>query len=282
MVAVAEEDARHLTVKSGADGVAEVIFHHAPINLVDRELFRAMRHVVRDLEADDDVRVIVFSSAVTGFFLAHFDVAMIRDFPQRIPRPTTLNTWHVLCEAVRTMPKVTIAMLDGRAGGAGAEFALACDMRFAAAETAVLCQPETGMGLMAVGGGTQHLPRVAGRSRALEILLGADDFDAELAERYGWVNRALPQAELGDFVMRLARRIASFPPEAVAATKRAVLRTAPEVHAGLLQDQIDEAEFRPQPSRLERIERFLALGGQTVEAERHLGALFDPDAAPDA
>jgi enoyl-CoA hydratase/carnithine racemase len=278
---MSDEDARYISTKV-SDGVAEVILHHPPFNLLDRELFRAMRHVVRDLEADDDVRVIVFSSAVTGFFLAHFDVGMIRDFPQRIPRPTTLNTWHVLCEAVRTMPKVTIAMLDGRAGGAGAEFALACDMRFAAEETAVLCQPETGMGLMAVGGGTQHLPRVAGRSRALEILLGADDFDARLAERYNWVNRAMPQRELAEFVAQLARRIASFPPEAVAATKRAVLRTAPEVHAGLLQDQIDEAEFRPQPCRVERIERFLALGGQTLEAERRLGSLFDPDAASDA
>lgn len=273
----AGDDARHVTT-TVVGGVAEVVFHHPPVNLLDRELFRALRHVVRDLEADDDVRVIVFSSAVEGFFLAHFDVEMIRDFPQRIPRPTTLNSWHVLCEAVRTMPKVTIALLDGRAGGAGAEFALACDMRFAAQETTVLCQPETGLGLSALGGGTRHLPRVAGRSRALEILLGAEDFDARLAERYGWVNRALPQAELAGFVARLARRIASFPPEAVAATKQAVLRTEPDVHAGLLQDQIAEAEFRPQPCRTERIERFLARGGQTPEAERRLGALLDPGA----
>jgi enoyl-CoA hydratase/carnithine racemase len=276
-----ESDAEAITVRVG-DGIADVAFHHRPINLVDRPMFRAMRHVVRDLEADDDVRVIVFRSEVDGFFLAHFDVEMIRDFPQRIPRPTTLNTWHILCEAVRTMPKTTIAVIDGRAGGAGAEFALACDMRFAAQETAVFCQPETGMGLMAVGGGTQHLPRVAGRSRALEILLGADDFDATLAERYNWINRAMPRQDLAPFVSRLAGRIASFPPEAVAATKRAVLRTSPEIHAGLLQDQIDEAEFRTQPCRTERITRFLALGGQTISAERHLGALFQPDASGDA
>jgi enoyl-CoA hydratase/carnithine racemase len=257
-------------------GIAEVVIRHPPINLLDRELFRALRHAVRALEADDDVRVVVFDSAVPGFFVAHFDVEMIRDFPTPIPRPTTLNSWHVLCEAVRTMPKVTIAMLDGRAGGAGAEFALACDMRFAATETTVLCQPETGLGLTALGGGTQHLPRAVGRSRALEILLGADDVDAELAERYGWINRALPQHELRGFVERLARRIASFPPEAVAATKEAVLRTEPDVHAGLLQDQIAEAAFRPQACRVERIDRFLRVGGQTPAAERHLGALLAP------
>lgn len=274
---VADEDLRHIALRR-SDGVAEVVFRHEPINLIDRDLFRALRHVVRALEADDEVRVIVFSSAVEGFFLSHFDVAMIRDFPQRIPRPTTLNSWHVLCEAVRTMPKATIALLDGRAGGAGAEFALACDMRFAAVETALLCQPETGLGLAALGGGTQHLPRVAGRSRALEILLGADDFDARLAERYGWVNRALPRAEIAAFVARLSRRIAAFPPEAVAATKQAVLRTEPEVHSGLLQDQIAEAEFRPQPCRTDRIERFLALGGQQPDGERRLASLLDPEA----
>jgi enoyl-CoA hydratase/carnithine racemase len=130
---------------------------------------------------------------------------------------------------------------------------------------------------MAVGGGTQHLPRVAGRSRALEILLGAEDFDAALAERYNWINRAMPQRELAAFVSRLAARIASFPPGAVAATKQAVLRTEPEVPAGLLQDQIAEAEWRSQPCRIERIDRFLELGGQTLPAELSLGALFDPD-----
>ena len=124
--------------------------------------------------------------------------------------------WHKLSE----LPVVTIAKIRGRARGAGSELALACDMRFAARENAVIGQPEIGFGASPGAGGVQHLARLLGRGRAMEVILGADDLDADEAERYGWINRALPDGELDAFVARLARRIASFPAEAVRSTKR--------------------------------------------------------------
>ncbi len=254
-------------------GTVRIEIDHPPINLIDRPLFRELRHVTRELAADDDSIVAVFSSAVSGFFLAHFDVTMMKDFPVGEPPPTELNSWHTMCETLRTMPKVTIAAVEGRAGGGGSEILLACDMRFAARETAVFNQPEVALGLAPLGGATQRLTRLAGRSRALEALLGCEDYDAELAERYNWINRALPGAELRAFVDRLARRIAGSPWNAVVKTKEAVLRAEGDIAESLLEDVVAEAGFRRTPEQFERIERFLAAGGQTEEEEARLGDL---------
>ncbi|MBV8947716.1 MAG: enoyl-CoA hydratase/isomerase family protein [Solirubrobacterales bacterium] len=254
-------------------GVAEVIIDHPPVNLIDRPLFRELRHVVREVAADDQIIVVVLSSAVEGFFLAHFDVTMMKDFPVGEPPPTELNGWHRMCETLRTMPKASIALVEGRAGGGGSEIALACDMRFAALETAVFNQPETALGLAALGGGTQRLTRLAGRARALEALLGCNDFSAELAESYNWVNRALPRAQLRSFVDSLAKRIAGFPPDAIVRTKQAVLRAEGDVTSALLADVVDEASFRNTPNQINRIERFVTAGGQTVAGEARLGRL---------
>jgi enoyl-CoA hydratase/carnithine racemase len=254
-------------------GIVRIEIDHPPLNLIDRPLFRELRHVTRELAADDDAIVAVFSSAVPGFFLAHFDVTMMKDFPVGEPPPTELNSWHAMCESLRTMPKVTIAVVDGRAGGGGSEILLACDMRFAAAETAVFSQPEVALGLAPLGGGTQRLTRLAGRSRALEVLLGCEDFDARLAEQYNWINRALPATELRPFVDRLARRIAGSPWSAVVKTKEAVLRAEGDLAAALLEDVVAEAGFRRTPEQFDRIERFLAAGGQTAEGEARLGEL---------
>jgi enoyl-CoA hydratase/carnithine racemase len=255
------------------DGVVRVEIDHPPVNLIDRPLFRELRHLTRELAADDDAIVAVFTSVVPGFFLAHFDVTMMKDFPVGEPPPTELNSWHTMCETLRTMPKVTIAAVEGRAGGGGSEILLAFDMRFAARETAVFNQPEVALGLAPLGGGTQRLTRLAGRSRALEALLGCEDFDADLAERYNWINRALPAAELGPFVDRLARRIAGSPWNAVLQTKEAVLRAEGDVSAALLADVVAEAAFRRTPEQFDRIERFLAAGGQTPAGEACLGEL---------
>jgi enoyl-CoA hydratase/carnithine racemase len=261
-----------LRVSTG-DGIARVEIDHPPINLIDRALFRELRRVTRELAADPHTIVAVFSSAVPGFFLAHFDVTMMKDFPVGGPPPTELNSWHTMCETLRTMPKVTVAAVEGRAGGGGSEILLAFDMRFAARETAIFNQPEVALGLAPLGGGTQRLPRLAGRSRALEALLGCDDFDAELAERYNWINRALPALELREFVDRLAARIAGSPWNAVVKTKEAVLRAEGDVAAALLDDVVAEAAFRKTPEQFDRIERFLASGGQTPEGESRLGEL---------
>jgi enoyl-CoA hydratase/carnithine racemase len=171
------------------------------------------------------------------------------------------------------MPKATIAVIEGRIGGGGSELALSCDMRFAAIGRAMLSQPEVALGIIPGGSGTVRLARLAGRSRALEIVLGCDDFDAVTAERFGWVNRALPPEELWPFVDRLAARIASFPAHAVAAAKASVLRAERGVEEDLLAESAAFAGTLTSPLTRTAMERFFTLGGQTPEGEARLGEL---------
>src|SRR6185436_8923904 len=186
-------------------GVAFVTIDHPPINLFDMALIQDMDRVGRELASDDEVRVVVFDSANPDFFIAHADVWLIQRLPRSVPpKSNSLGLFHAMVDRFRTMPKATIAKLEGRARGGGSEFVLSLDMRFAALGRAVLAQPEVALGIIPGGSGTQRLPRLMGRSRALEVVLGCDDFSAETAERYGYVNRALPPAELGPFVERLA------------------------------------------------------------------------------
>ena len=167
----------------------------------------------------------MFQSANPDFFIAHFDVEALLQFPidQPAKREEQPNEFHQMCERVRTMPKATIAKIAGRVGGGGSEFAASCDMRFGAIGVTKVNQMEVGLGILPGGTGTQRLPRLVGRGRALEIILGSDDLDAVTAERWGYLNRALQPMELDTFVDNLALRIASFPPEAVAHAKRSVL-----------------------------------------------------------
>ena len=216
------------------DGVATVTIDNPPINLFDAALYPAMAQLAGELAVDDSVRVVVLQSANDEFFIAHFDVSLIQTIPTDLPPQTELNPFHAMCEAMRTMPKATIAVIEGRVGGGGSELALSCDMRFAALGKAVFNQPEVALGIIPGGSGTVRLGRLIGRSRALETILGCDDIDAATAERWGWVNRALPPAEVRPFVARLARRIAGFPPHAVAAAKAAVLRAEKGVEEDLL------------------------------------------------
>ena len=161
--------------------------------------------------------MVVLRSANPEFFIAHFDVELILQIPSGLPTPTELHAFHLMCERFRTMPKATIAVIEGRVGGGGSELALSCDMRFAAIGRAIFNQPEVALGILPGGSGHRRGWRACvGRSRTMEVVLGCDDVDAELAERWGWVNRALPPDELWPFVDRLAARIAAFPPHAVA------------------------------------------------------------------
>jgi enoyl-CoA hydratase/carnithine racemase len=171
------------------------------------------------------------------------------------------------------MPKATIGKIEGRARGGGSEFLLSLDMRFAAIGRAVLAQPEVALGIIPGGSGTQRLPRLVGRGRALEVVLGCDDFPAELAERYGYVNRALPPDALGPFVERLARRIASFPAEAIALAKASVAAAELPTHEGLLEEAHCFNQSVATRAAQARMARFLDLGGQTPDVERDLAPL---------
>lgn len=252
---------------SVAGGVARATVDHPPINLIDRTLYRELDRFTREVAADAGVRVVVLDSADPEFFLAHFDVSLIlRAAPGR-PRPGEPTGFQAVVERLRTMPKATIAVVAGRAGGGGSELALSCDMRFAARGRAVFNQPEVALGILPGGSGTQRLHALVGRGRALEAVLGCADVDAELAEHWGWVNRALPPEELGPFVDRLAQRIASFPPEAVAAAKEAVDAAAPQTVAGLLAEASAFDRTLAYGGAQERMRRFLDAGGQTREVE---------------
>jgi enoyl-CoA hydratase/carnithine racemase len=253
-------------------GVATVTIDNGPVNLFDRVLYPELSRLSSVLAADDDVRVVVLRSANPDFFIAHFDVELILRFPER-PAPTELSDFHLMCERFRTMPKATIAVIEGRVGGGGSELTLSCDMRFAALGRAVFNQPEVALGILPGGSGTVRLSRLVGRGRALEAILGCDDVDAATAAAWGWVNRAVPPDELWPFVDRLARRIASFPAHAVAEAKASVLRGEQGVTQHLLDEAAGFSRTLRGPGTREAMERFLASGGQTPAGEGRLGEL---------
>jgi len=200
-----------------------VTFDHPPLNIFGPETIPQLNEVITALEADPNVKVVVFDSAVEGFFLTHYDFfAPLEESTRLPPGPTGLQALPDMLARLSRAPVASIALIRGRATGVGSELALASDMRFASREKAILSQWEVGAGLVPGGGPMARLPRLIGRGRALEVLLSADDISGDLAERYGYVNRALPDAELDAFVDALARRIASFDKQAIAATKHLV------------------------------------------------------------
>jgi enoyl-CoA hydratase/carnithine racemase len=202
-------------------GYMRVTFDNPPLNLMGPQFVLEIRQVVDALEADERVKVVVFDSAVEGFFLNHSDfTAKLEDLTAIPQGPTGLEAWPDVLVRLTRAPFVSIALIRGRATGNGSELALACDMSFASLEKAILSQWEVGVGMVAGGGPMARLPRLIGRGRALEVLLGSDDIDGALAQAYGYVNRSLPDAELDAFVDALATRIASFDKWAIANTKR--------------------------------------------------------------
>jgi enoyl-CoA hydratase/carnithine racemase len=253
-----------------------VTIDHPPINLFDLPLMREMDRLGREIEVDDAVRVVVFDSANPDFFIAHADVNLILQLPAVAPPKTDyLGFFHAMVDRFRTMPKVSIAKIEGRARGGGSEFVLSLDMRFGALGRAVLGQPELALGIIPGGSGTQRLPRLMGRSRALEVVLGCDDFPADVAERYGYINRALPPDELGPFVEQLAHRIAGFPPEAIALAKASVDCADLPTLEGLLEEAHYFNQAVTTDAARKRMRKFLELGGQTREVELDLRPLAD-------
>jgi enoyl-CoA hydratase/carnithine racemase len=247
------------------------------MNLLNVQLLAEFSRLQKKIAKDEDVRVVVFDSADPDFFIAHFDVSSLAILPDEAPpKPDTLTGMHPLCEAYRTMPKVSIAKLEGIARGGGSEFVLALDMRFGAIGKAIIGQPEIGVGIIPGGGGTQRLPRLIGRSRAMEAIIGGIDFPAELAERYGYINRAFPPDELTPYVENLAYRIASFPAESIALAKQAVL-TALElpIVEGLIEETYLFGKACALPAAKERMNWFLQNSGQTREQELDGSNLFE-------
>lgn len=274
-------DYPHLTV-TVTDGVAVVLIDNPPINLMTSTLFRSLAKVSVQLSEDDAVRVVVLRSANPEFFIAHFDVEAILDFPVdgEAVVEDELGGFDRMCETYRTMDKVTIAELRGRVGGGGAELSAACDMRFGDSETFMWNQMEVPLGILPGGGGTQRIPRLIGIGRAMEVVLGADDIDAETAERWGFLNRSVRGSMLSAHVDQLAKRIASFPPAAVREAKRSVrasvdrsLEDGLKYESYLFQVLLRDADAQPA------MRQYLDAGGQTRDVELRIGdvmgELFD-------
>ena len=268
------EDYRLLRV-AAAGGICRATIDNPPINLLDMPLADEIRRLTDEIALDDDVRVLIVDSADPEFFIAHADAGMILDLPtDDIGLHEELSPFHAAMEQFRTVPKATIAVIEGICRGGGSEWAMAFDMRYAALGRAVFGQPEVALGaIIPGGGGTQRLPRLIGRGRALEVILGGMDVDAATAEAWGYVDRALPPDELHRFVDKLAARIAAAPPTAIAAAKRAVDAAGQaDIPAGLrIEDQLFR-ETLAQPVARQRLQAVIDAGAQTREFE--LGGRF--------
>lgn len=267
-------DYRFLEVER-AGRLATVTVSNPPINLVTLELFGELATLAAELEADPDLTVVVMKSADPDFFLAHFDVAAILGFPVDGPaeRSPELNDYHEMCERFRTMNKVTIAQIEGRVGGGGSELAASFDLRFGVRGRTRINQMEVPLGILPGGTGTQRLPRLVGRARAMEIILGGEDLDAETAERWGYLNRIFAADDIGPWVARLARRIASFPPEAVRLAKAAVDGAESRLADGLTEEAyLFQCLLRTNDAQ-RNMQRFLEIGGQTREGELEVDRL---------
>jgi enoyl-CoA hydratase/carnithine racemase len=238
-----------------------VTFDNPPLNLMGPEFVVEFDEIVTAIETDEQVRVVVFDSAVDGFFLNHSDFTVPMEELTSLPQgPTGLEAWPDILVRITHAPVVSIAKIRGRATGNGSEISLACDMTFASREKALLSQWEVGVGMVAGGGPMTRLPRQIGRSRAMEVLMSSDDIRADLAEAYGYINRALPDAELDVFVDALASRISSFDKWAISNTKRLVNAASlpPDVEMAAGWDACMASVARPATQA--RIKAFMALG----------------------
>ncbi|MDQ2764657.1 MAG: enoyl-CoA hydratase/isomerase family protein [Pseudomonadota bacterium] len=264
-----------------ADGVAKVVIDNPPLNILDGRLLQELDRFAGIVRGDGAVRVIVFESADRDFFMPHGDMKFVDDpesfasLQVAMDEDSGLNPMQRVFERVRKLPQATIGKLAGYARGGGAEFLAALDMRFAGRERGKLAQMEALTGIIPGAGATVYLPPLMGRARTLEAILGAGLFDAPLAERYGWINRAIPDAELDTFVSDLATRIARLAPGVIAAAKIAVDATSqPMLEALKVQNQQLGATF-DKPAAGDLTRAALEAGAQTRDGERHLEELLN-------
>jgi enoyl-CoA hydratase/carnithine racemase len=242
-----------------------------PMNLLGPELVRDLVSLIRRAEADESVRVLVFTSGDPEYFISHVDLNKVAEYRAEAANLTGEASLGLLFRYVSTSRLVTIAQIEGRVRAAGSEFVLGCDMRFAARETAIFAQFEPAFGQVPGGGAAQHLTRLMGRGRALEVMLSAQDYDAELAERYGWINRALPAGTLADFVNSLAHRIAAFPAAGQVMVKERVNAIALATVEDFRRDSDLFGEAVRTPEAQSLIAAALRQGFQTREPELDLG-----------
>lgn len=254
-------------------GVLHVAIDAPHMNLIGPELVRDLVSLIEHAE-QSDCRVVVFTSADPDYFISHVDVTKVAEYRQEAARLVGEVSIGMLFRRLSEAGFVSIAQIEGRVRGAGSEFILACDMRFAARETAIFSQMESAFGLVPGAGAVQHLTRLMGRGRALEIMLGADDHSAELAERYGWINRALPQAELGPFVTALAERVATLPQEGARLIRQRVNEIALADADAFRRDSelFGAGVARPETQRI--MKAAMAAGLQQREGEMHLGDML--------
>ncbi|BBC29740.1 Enoyl-CoA hydratase [Streptomyces graminofaciens] len=205
--------------------IAKITFANPPVNLIAGETVLRLIEIVAELATDPDIQVVLFDSATPDFFYNHFDLAAAADFPAS-EDPDAVPAWTNLVLELSKAPYITIAAIRGRTRGGGNELALALDLRYASREKAIFGQPEVGSGLLPGGGGSERLPRAIGRDRALEAILTSDDYDADTAERWGWVTRALPDSELDAFVGTVVARLASFDRTSLASAKAQINRAS--------------------------------------------------------
>jgi enoyl-CoA hydratase/carnithine racemase len=245
-----------------------------PMNLLGPELVRDLVSLIRQAEPDDAIRVLVFKSADPDYFISQVDVDRIKEYREEAAKLVGEASIALLFRHLSASRLVSIAQIEGRVRGAGSEFVLACDMRFAARESAIFGQPEPGLGSSPGAGAIQHLTRLMGRGRAMEVLLSADDYDAELAERYGWINRAVPAKALGDWVRSLAHRIAEFPAAGLLVVKERVNAIALAPAEDFRRDSNLFGDAVRNPDAQQRMQAAMKHGFQTREGEMNLGRLL--------
>ena len=258
------------------EGVLTATINNPPLNVMTPPLYMDLVGFTSEVEQDESVKVVVFQSADPDFFIAHFDVEAILEFPIDTPAEKSLefSDFHLMCERVRTMPKATIVKMAGRAGGGGNEFASSCDMRFGLKGKTVINQMEVALGILPGGTGTQRLPRLVGRGRAMEICLGSDDIDAETAAQWGYLNRVFDSAnELDGFVDALSKRIARWPAEAIALCKASINNAEMPLSDGLLEEAFLFQQTLRTKGAQQNMRKAMAMGLQSREGELRMGEL---------
>jgi enoyl-CoA hydratase/carnithine racemase len=251
--------------------IAKITFANPPVNLIVGETVLRLIEIVEELATDPDIQVVLFDSATPDFFYNHFDLAAAADFPAP-EDPDAVPAWTNLVLELSRAPYITIAAIRGRTRGGGNELALALDLRYASREKAIFGQPEVGSGLLPGGGGTERLPRAIGRDRALEAILTSDDYDADTAERWGWVTRALPDSELDAFVGTVAARLASFDRTSLASAKAQINRASLPPDADLVAAYGEFSHSLTLPGFLTRAAGTQAVAEQAgVDFEYRLG-----------